>query len=79
MNFELVDIEYVKEGKDYFLRIFIDKEGGVDFNDCIIVLEKISEVMDENDLIFEMYYFDVVLLGVERLIKKEKDFYNVIN
>lgn len=71
LNFEFVDVEYVKEGRDHFFRIFIDKEGGVDLNDCMLVFEKISEVMDVNDLIFEMYYLDVVLFGVECLIKKE--------
>ncbi|MDU3988700.1 MAG: ribosome maturation factor RimP, partial [Staphylococcus sp.] len=55
LNFELVDVEYAKEGKDRFLRISIDKEGGVDLNDCTIASEKISEVMDENDPIPEMY------------------------
>ena len=79
LNFELVDIEYVKEGKDHFLRISIDKEGGVDLNDCTIASEKISEVMDENDPIPEMYYLDVASPGAERPIKKEKDFYNAIN
>ena len=66
LNFELVDIEYVKEG-------------GVDLNDCTIASEKISEVMDENDPIPEMYYLDVASPGAERPIKKEKDFYNAIN
>ena len=79
LNFELVDIEYVKEGKDHFLRISIDKEGGVDLNDCTIASEKISEVMDENDPIPEMYYLDVASPGAERPIKKEKDFYITIN
>lgn len=79
LNFELVDIEYVKEGKDHFLRISIDKEGGVDLNDCTIASEKISEVMDENDPIPEMYYLDVASPGAERPIKKEKDFYNAIS
>lgn len=74
LNFELVDIEYVKEGKDHFLRISIDKEGGVDLNDCTIASEKISEVMDENDPIPEMYYLDVASPGAERPIKKEKIF-----
>ena len=73
LNFELVDIEYVKEGKDHFLRISIDKEGGVDLNDCTIASEKISEVMDENDPIPEMYYLDVASPGAERPIKKEKE------
>ena len=79
LNYELVDIEYVKEGKDHFLRISIDKEGGVDLNDCTIASERISEAMDANDPIPEMYYLDVASPGAERPIKKEQDFYNAIN
>ena len=72
LNFELVEIEYVKEGKDHFLRISIDKEGGVDLNDCTLASEKISEAMDANDPIPEMYYLDVASPGAERPIKNEK-------
>ncbi|WP_154836683.1 ribosome maturation factor RimP [Staphylococcus sp. Marseille-Q1834] len=79
LNFELVDIEYAKEGKDHFLRISIDKEGGVDLNDCTLASEKISEVMDEKDPISEMYYLDVASPGAERPIKKEKDYQNAID
>ena len=79
LDFELVDIEYVKEGKDHFLRISIDKEGGVDLNDCTLASEKISEAMDENDPIPEMYYLDVASPGAERPIKKEKDFQNAVS
>ncbi|HAR5069204.1 TPA: ribosome maturation factor RimP [Staphylococcus aureus] len=78
LNFELVDVEYVKEGRDHFLRISIDKEGGVDLNDCTLASEKISEAMDANDLIPEMYYLDVASPGAERPIKKEQDFQNAI-
>ena len=74
LKFELVEIEYVKEGKDRFLRISIDKEGGVDLNDCTLASEKISEAMDENDPIPEMYYLDVASPGAERPIKKIKIF-----
>ena len=59
LNFELVDVEYAKEGKDRFLRISIDKEGGVDLNDCTLASEKISEAMDQKDPIPEMNYLDV--------------------
>ncbi|EHJ07743.1 ribosome maturation factor RimP [Staphylococcus simiae] len=79
LNYELVDIEYVKEGKDHFLRISIDKEGGVDLNDCTLASERISEAMDANDPIPEMYYLDVASPGAERPIKKEQDFYNAVN
>ena len=78
LNFELVDVEYAKEGKDRFLRISIDKEGGVDLNDCTLASEKISEAMDQNDPIPEMYYLDVASPGAERPLKKEKDYQNAI-
>ena len=72
LNYELVEVEFVKEGKDHFLRVSIDKEGGVDLNDCTLASEKISEVMDEHDPIKEMYYLDVASPGAERPIKKSK-------
>ena len=78
LNFELVDVEFTKEGKDYFLRVSIDKEGGVDLNDCALASEKISEVMDNDDPIEQMYYLDVASPGAERPIKSEKDFQNAI-
>ena len=78
LNFELVEVEFTKEGKDHFLRVSIDKEGGVDLNDCALASEKISEVMDAEDPIQAMYYLDVASPGAERPIKKEKDFQNAI-
>ena len=78
LNFELVEVEYTKEGKDYFLRVSIDKEGGVDLNDCALASEKISEIMDAEDPIQEMYDLDVASPGAERPIKKEKDFQNAV-
>ena len=79
LNFELVDIEFTKEGKDHFLRVSIDKPGGVDLNDCTVESEKISEVMDEEDPIAQAYYLDVSSPGAERPIKKEQDFQNAVN
>ena len=78
LNYELVDVEYVKEGSDYYLRIAIDKDGGVDLNDCTIASEKISEVMDKEDPIKEPYFMDVSSPGAERPLKKEKDYQNAI-
>ena len=72
LNYELVDVEYVKEGSDYYLRIAIDKDGGVDLNDCTIASEKISEVMDKEDPIKEPYFMDVSSPGAERPLKKKK-------
>ncbi|WP_105992959.1 ribosome maturation factor RimP [Staphylococcus simulans] len=79
LNFELVDIEFAKEGKDRFLRISIDKEGGVDLNDCTLASEKISEAMDEVDPIEQMYYLDVASPGAERPIKDDKAFRNAVD
>lgn len=79
LNFELVEVLFEKEGKDFFLRVSIDKEGGVDLNDCTLASEKISEVMDEHDPIDQMYYLDVASPGAERPIKKEKDYQNAIS
>ncbi|WP_436860635.1 ribosome maturation factor RimP [Staphylococcus caeli] len=78
LNFELVEVEFTKEGKDHFLRVSIDKEGGVDLNDCALASEKISEVIDAEDPIQEMYYLDVASPGAERPIKKEKDYQNAL-
>lgn len=79
LNFELVDIEFTKEGKDHFLRVSIDKPGGVDLNDCTVASEKISEVMDEEDPIAQAYYLDVSSPGAERPIKKEQDYQNAVD
>lgn len=78
LDFELVEVEFTKEGKDHFLRVSIDKEGGVDLNDCALASEKISEIMDAEDPIQEMYYLDVASPGAERPIKKDKDFHNAV-
>ncbi|MFS0782262.1 ribosome maturation factor RimP [Bacillus sp. 1P06AnD] len=75
---ELVDIEFVKEGKNWFLRVFIDKESGVDIEECGIVSEKLSEKLDEVDPIEQNYFLEVSSPGAERPLKKEKDFLNSI-
>jgi ribosome maturation factor RimP len=78
LNLELVDIEYVKEGKDWFLRVFIDSEDGIDIEDCGNVSEKLSEVLDEKDPIENLYFLDVSSPGAERPLKKDKDFQKAI-
>ncbi|UXR70404.1 ribosome maturation factor RimP [Staphylococcus sp. IVB6246] len=78
LGYELVDVEFVKEGRDHYLRISIDKPGGVDLNDCTRASEHISEVMDEHDPISQAYYLDVASPGAERPIKKEEDFQKAI-
>ncbi len=70
---ELVDVEYVRE-KNWYLRVFIDKEGGVDLEDCQGVSEKLSKILDEQDPIQENYLLEVSSPGLDRILKKEKDF-----
>jgi ribosome maturation factor RimP len=74
MNLELVDIEYVKEGKNWFLRVFIDSETGVDIDQCGIVSEQLSEKLDEVDPIPYNYFLEVSSPGAERPLKKAADF-----
>ncbi|MFE8699115.1 ribosome maturation factor RimP [Cytobacillus sp. FJAT-54145] len=78
LNLELVDIEYVKEGKSWFLRVFIDKENGVDIEECGLVSERLSEKLDELDPIPYNYFLEVSSPGAERPLKKEKDFEKAI-
>ncbi len=72
LNLELVDVEYVKEGQDWFLRVFIDSEKGVDIEECGAVSERLSEALDKEDPIPHLYFFDVSSPGAERPLKKEK-------
>ncbi|CEO05921.1 ribosome maturation factor RimP [Paraclostridium sordellii] len=73
-NIELVDVEYVKEAGEYYLRIFIDKDGGVSLNDCEVVTRAINPILDEKDPIKENYFLEVSSPGLDRPLKKEKDF-----
>lgn len=71
LGYELYDVEYAKEGKDYFLRIFIDKESGIDLNDCECVNDAISDMLDDADYIKEQYFLEVSSPGVERILRKD--------
>jgi len=71
---ELVDVEYVKEGKNWFLRVYIDKEGGVDIDECGIVSEQLGEKLDQQDPIKGTYFLEVSSPGVERPLKSKADF-----
>ena len=73
-NFELVDVEYVKEAGTWYLRIYIDKDGGIFINDCELVSRALSEIMDQDDPIEDAYILEVSSPGLGRPIKKEKDF-----
>jgi ribosome maturation factor RimP len=78
LELELVEIEFVKEGKNWFLRVYIDKENGVDIEDCGIVSERLSEKLDELDPITQNYFLEVSSPGAERPLKKAKDFEKAI-
>ena len=72
LNYELYDVEFSKEGKEYFLRIFIDKENGVNIEDCEIVTNAISDLLDEADYIKEQYFLEVSSPGIERVLRKDQ-------
>lgn len=74
MNFELVDVEYVKEGSTYYLRAYIDKEGGITINDCEAVARQMNDLLDQEDFIPDSYTFEVSSPGLGRPLKKEKDY-----
>ena len=74
LGYDLYDVIYTKEGKDYYLRIFIDKEDGIGIEDCEKVNNEINDILDEKDLIPESYFLEVSSPGVERLLRKEKHF-----
>ena len=73
-GFELVDVEYVKEGGTWYLRAYIDKPGGITVDDCEIVSRTFSDILDEKDYIEDTYIFEVSSPGLGRPLKKEKDF-----
>ena len=74
LGYDLYDVEYAKEGKDYFLRIFIDKPEGIDLNDCEKVNDAINDLLDEADYIKEQYFLEVSSPGIERILRKDKHF-----
>lgn len=78
-GFEIVDIEYKKEGPNWYLRIYLDKEGGITIDDCQIFSKQISQKIDEIDPIEHSYILEVSSPGVDRPLKKEKDFIKYIN
>ncbi|MCY7792979.1 ribosome maturation factor RimP [Bacillus haynesii] len=74
LQLELVDIEFVKEGQSWFLRVFIDSDDGVDIEECAKVSEVLSEKLDEADPIKQNYFLEVSSPGAERPLKKAADF-----
>lgn len=73
-NFELYDVEYVKEGSNWYLRAYIDKEGGINVNDCELVSRQLSDLLDKEDFIPEPYILEVSSPGLGRQLKKDKHF-----
>ena len=73
-GFELVDVEYVNEGGNWYLRAYIDKPGGISIDDCEVVSRRLSDILDEKDFIDDSYIMEVSSPGLGRPLKKEKDF-----
>ena len=73
-QFELVDVEYVKEGGNWYLRAYIDKPGGITVDDCELVSRALSDLLDEHDFIEDAYILEVSSPGLGRPLKKDKDF-----
>ena len=70
----LWDVEYVREGSERFLRLYIDKDGGVDIEDCEKIHRAVDPILDEKDPIAESYHFEVCSAGIERPLKRPSDF-----
>ena len=70
---ELVDVEYVKE-RDWYLRVFIDREGGIEIDDCQNLSERLEEELDKRDIIPDSYILEVSSPGLDRVLKKDRDF-----
>ena len=72
LGYELYDVEYAKEGKNYFLRIFIDNEKGIDLNDCEKVNDAVNDILDKENYIKEQYFLEISSPGIERVLRKDK-------
>ena len=72
LGYNLYDVEYTKEGKDYFLRIYIDSQKGISLEDCEKVTGEVNDLLDTADYIKEGYFLEVSSTGIERLLRKEK-------
>ena len=73
-DFELVDVEFLKEGANWYLRVYIDKPGGIFIDDCQVVSEELGDALDKTDPIKQSYFLEVSSPGLDRPLKKEKDF-----
>lgn len=73
-DFELVDVEYVREGANWYLRVYADKEGGITIDDCVLISRALEQKLDEEDFIKDPYILEVSSPGLGRQLKKDKDF-----
>ncbi len=73
-GFELVDVECVKEGADWYLRVYADKEGGINIDDCVLISRALEAKLDAEDFIEDAYILEVSSPGLGRPLKKEKDY-----
>lgn len=73
-NYELVETEFVKEGANYYLRLYIDKEGGFSINDCEIVSRYLEQKLEEDDFIDKAYILEVSSPGIDRVLKKDSEY-----
>ena len=78
-EYELIDVEYVKEGPFMYLRIFLDKKGGITIDDCSAISREFNKEIDNVDFIDEQYYLEVSSPGIDRAFKKESDYLRNIN
>ncbi|HEY4565793.1 MAG TPA: ribosome maturation factor RimP [Savagea sp.] len=80
LQLELVDVEFVKEGADWFLRVYVDaQEGRIDIDQCALVSERLSDELDQDDPIEQNYFLEVSSPGAERPLKKEEDFVQAVD
>ena len=77
-EFSLYDVEYVKEGTEYFLRIYFDKDGGLTLDDCVLLSEKLAEELDKEDFISDKYYLEVSSPGIERDLRDLEEVTNSV-
>ena len=77
-NYSLYDVEYVKEGSDYFLRVYFDKDGGLSLDDCVLLSEKLAEELDKEDFISDKYYLEVSSPGIERDLRDLEEISNSV-
>ncbi len=73
-QFELVDVEYVREGANWYLRVYADKDGGITIDDCVLISRALEEKLDESDFITDAYILEVSSPGLGRPLKKDRDY-----